>query len=173
MAVRYPRGSGLGVEMDKELHSIPIGKGEILRHGDDVAILALGATVSPALEAAQELADKGIEATVVNSRFAKPLDSELILDIARRIKHLVTVEENVLSGGFGSSVLALLQKSGISDIRAKCIGIPDEFVEHGTQAILRAEYNLDAKGIAGETLALFHEANSLLAFKPETEATPF
>ena len=173
MAVRYPRGSGLGVEMDKELHSIPIGKGEILRHGDDVAILALGATVSPALEAAQELADKGIKATVVNSRFAKPLDSELILDIARRIKHLVTVEENVLSGGFGSSVLALLQKSGISDIRAKCIGIPDEFVEHGTQAILRAEYNLDAKGIAGETLALFPEANSLLAIKPETEATPF
>jgi 1-deoxy-D-xylulose-5-phosphate synthase len=166
MAIRYPRGSGQGVEIEKELRTIPIGRGEILRQGDDVALLALGVTVQPALEAARELATKGIEATVLNGRFAKPLDSGLIAEAACRIKHLVTIEENVLSGGFGSSVLALLQKSGISNVRVKCIGIPDEFVEHGTQAILRAKYNLDAKGIARETIALLPET---VAAKPESE----
>jgi 1-deoxy-D-xylulose-5-phosphate synthase len=161
MAVRYPRSAGVGVAMDTKFHSIPIGRGEVLRHGDDVAILALGATVVPALEAAEELSVGGIQATVVNSRFAKPLDSELILDIASRINHLVTVEENVFIGGFGSSVLALLQKMGISDVRVKSIGIPDEFVEHGTQAILRAKYGLDAKGIAQEVMLLFSEAKQI------------
>jgi 1-deoxy-D-xylulose-5-phosphate synthase len=155
MAIRYPRDSGIGVELDTELHPIPIGKGEIVRFGDDVAILAIGATVAPAVEAAQELAAIGIEATVVNARFAKPLDSELITSIASRIKNLVTVEENVLSGGFGSSVIELLQKLGVGDIQAKSIGIPDEFVEQGSQAMLRAKYGLDAKGIAKQILTLF------------------
>jgi 1-deoxy-D-xylulose-5-phosphate synthase len=154
MAIRYPRSAGVGVTMDDELHLIPIGSGEMLRQGGDVAILALGATVAPALEAAQELSINGIEATVINSRFAKPLDSRLIVGIASRIKRLVTVEENTLCGGFGSGILALLQKSGISDVRVKNIGIPDVFVEHGTQAILRAKYSLDAGGIARETMAL-------------------
>jgi 1-deoxy-D-xylulose-5-phosphate synthase len=174
MAIRYPRSAVIGVEMDKELHPIPIGKGEILRHGDDIAILALGATVAPALEAAKELAAKGIEAEVINSRFAKPLDSELIIDIAGRIKRLLTVEENVLNGGFGSSVAALLQKSGVTDVQLKSIGIPDEFVEHGAPATLRAKYGLDAKGIARESLTLFPEArsSSLLEIEPKTEATP-
>ena len=155
MAIRYPRGSGLGVELDPVLHEIPIGKGEIVRHGKDAAILAIGTTVAPAVEAAQELASNGIEATVVNARFAKPLDSELIIDLAGGIKRLVTVEENALSGGFGNSVVELLQKSGVSDIRVKSIGIPDEFVEQGTQALLRSKYGLDAKGIAKQVLELF------------------
>ena len=155
MAIRYPRNSGLGVELDTTLHEIPIGKGEILRQGDDAAILAIGATVAPALEAAQELASSGIEATVVNARFAKPLDSELIVDLASRIKRMVTVEENALSGGFGNSVVDLLQKSGVSDIQVKSIGIPDEFVEQGTQAVLRSKYSLDAKGITKQVLKLF------------------
>jgi 1-deoxy-D-xylulose-5-phosphate synthase len=155
MAVRYPRGSGVGVELDNELHEIPIGKGEILREGKDIAILAIGATVAPALEAAQKLAEKGIEATVVNARFAKPLDAELIKELAGSIKRLVTVEENALSGGFGNSVIELLQQSGISDIRVKTIGIPDEFVEQGSQAQLRANYGLDAEGIARKALELF------------------
>lgn len=155
MAIRYPRGSGLGVELDPVLHEIPIGKGEIVRHGKDAAILAIGTTVAPAVEAAQELASNGIEATVVNARFAKPLDSELIIDLAGGIKRLVTVEENALSGGFGNSVVELLQKSGVSDIRVKSIGIPDEFVEQGTQAVLRSKYGLDAKGIAKQVLELF------------------
>ncbi len=155
MAIRYPRGPGLGVELDTELCPIPIGKGEIVRSGEDLAILAIGTTVAPAVEAAQELALSGIEATVVNARFAKPLDSKLIIDLATGIKHLITVEENALSGGFGSSVGKLLQESGIHDIQLRSIGIPDEFVEQGTQAILRSKYGLDAKGIAKQVLTLF------------------
>ncbi|MCK4368230.1 MAG: 1-deoxy-D-xylulose-5-phosphate synthase [Dehalococcoidales bacterium] len=155
MAIRYPRGSGLGVELDAELHEISIGKGEIVRQGKDAVILAIGTMVAPAVEAAQKLASNGIEATVVNARFAKPLDSELIIDLARKIKRLVTVEENALSGGFGNSVVDLLQKSGVGDTRVKSIGIPDEFVEQGTQAILRAKYGLDAEGITKQVLELF------------------
>jgi 1-deoxy-D-xylulose-5-phosphate synthase len=155
MAVRYPRGSGLGVKLDPELREIPIGKGEILRYGKDTVILAIGTMVAPALEAAGKLALNGIEATVVNARFAKPLDAELIIGLARDIKQLVTVEENALSGGFGSSVVSLLKESVVSDIQVKSIGIPDEFVEQGSQALLRSSYGLDAKGIARQVLGLF------------------
>jgi len=155
MAIRYPRGSGVGVELDTELHQIPIGKGEILRKGKDVAILAIGTTVTPALEAADRLAEEDIEATVANARFAKPLDAELIKDLASHTKRLVTVEENTLSGGFGNSVVDLLQQLGISDIKVKVIAIPDEFVEQGSQAQLRAHYGLDAEGIARQALELF------------------
>ena len=155
MAIRYPRGSGLGVTLDKELHPIPIGEAEILRNGEDAAILAIGSTVAPSLEAAQKLASKGIEATVVNARFAKPLDSRLIIDLAGRLKRLVTVEENTLAGGFGSSVADLLRSSGIYDVQMKSIGIPDEFVEQGPQTLLRSRYGLDAEGIAKQALTLF------------------
>lgn len=155
MAIRYPRGFGLGVELDTTLHEIPIGKGEILKDGDDVAILGLGATVAPAIEAAHELALYGIDAAVVNCRFAKPLDSELIIKLAAKVKRIVTVEENTLSGGFGSSVAQLLQESDICEIKVKSIGITDEFVEQGSQAILRSKYNLDAEGIARQVLTLF------------------
>jgi 1-deoxy-D-xylulose-5-phosphate synthase len=155
MAIRYPRGSGLGVELDAELHEIPIGRGEILRHGKDIVILAIGAMVAPSLEAAEELAFNGIEATVVDARFAKPLDAELITALAGDIKQVVTVEENALSGGFGSRVASLLEESGISDIQLRSIGIPDEFVEQGSQAILRSDYGLDAPGIARQVLELF------------------
>ncbi len=155
MAIRYPRGSGIGVELDTELNPIPIGKGEIVRFGEDVAILAIGSTVAPAIAAAQELALSRIEATVVNARFAKPLDCELIIDVASHVKNLVTVEENTLSGGFGSSVIELLQKSGMGGIQVKSIGIPDEFVEQGSQATLRSRYGLDTNGIARQVLSLF------------------
>ena len=155
MAIRYPRGSGVGVKLDKKLHEIPIGKWEVLRQGEDVAILAIGATVAPAVEASKELAANKIEATVVNARFAKPLDSELITDLASHIKCIVTVEENALCGGFGNSVIKFLKESGIHDVQVKTIGIPDEFVEQGTQAILRAKYGLDAKGIAQQVKTLF------------------
>ncbi|MFC1956321.1 1-deoxy-D-xylulose-5-phosphate synthase [Chloroflexota bacterium] len=173
MAIRYPRSVGEGVELDTELHEIPIGKGEMLRSGEDVAILAIGAMVMPALEAAGELASYGIEATVVNSRFVKPLDSELIIDLAGRIKLMVTVEENTLNGGFGSEISKLLQESNLHDIRLKNIGIPDEFVEHGTQAILRAKYNLDTEGIVQQVLTLFpdHDSGSPLTTKGEVMTT--
>ena len=172
MAIRYPRSSGLGVKLDEELHSIPIGKSEIIRHGEDVAILAIGTTVAPALEAAQELASRGVEATVVNARFAKPLDTELIINLTTYIKRIVTVEENALSGGFGSSVVSLLQKAGLNDIQVKSIGIPDEFVEQGTQAMLRSKYDLDAEGIIRQVLSLFPDldSKSLLALKNKKES---
>jgi len=152
MAVRYPRGPGLGVTLDAELHKIPIGSGEVLREGADIAIVAIGATVTPALEAAQELVSSGIEATVVNGRFAKPVDRELLTALVNRAKYLVTVEENVINGGFGTVVTSLLKETNQPDIRMKSIGIPDEFVEHGTQAILRAKYSLDAQGIARQIM---------------------
>jgi len=160
MAVRYPRSAGLGVELDQELHTVPIGKGEILRQGEDVAIIAIGSMVAPAMEAAMGLASQGIEATVVNARFANPLDSELIIDLASRIKRVVTVEENVLRGGFGSAVTALLQQSGKGDIQTKNIGITDEFVGQGPQASLRAEYDLDGPGIIRAVLSLLGNAKS-------------
>jgi 1-deoxy-D-xylulose-5-phosphate synthase len=170
MAVRYPRSPGLGVPLDTVLHEIPIGKGEVVRDGEDVAILALGASVAPSLEAAGELALKGVEATVVNARFAKPLDKSLIVDLSGRIKRIVTVEENVLAGGFGSSVVKLLQESGRSDVTVRNIGIPDEFVEQGTQAILRSKYGLDAKGIVRQVLELFPSSVSNLPIKVDNKA---
>ncbi len=175
MAIRYPRGSGIGVELDETLHEIPIGKWEILRHGEDVAILAIGVVVTPALEAARNLAANKIEATVVNARFVKPLDFELLTDLASRIKRMVIVEENALSGGFGSSVIKFLKESEIHDVKVKSIGIPDEFVEQGTQDILRAKYGLDAKGIARQVLTFFpgHDSGSSLKVKGKVKATPF
>ena len=155
MAIRYPRGPGLGVPLDTILHKIPVGKWEVMREGSDVAILAVGVTVAPALEAAHELAASGIKAAVINARFVKPLDVELITSLVHRTPRLVTVEENTLSGGFGSSVARLLQDLGLGKIPAKIIGIPDEFVEQGSQAALRAKYGLDAKGIAQQVLSLF------------------
>jgi 1-deoxy-D-xylulose-5-phosphate synthase len=155
MAVRYPRSPGLGVKLDTVLRQIPVGEGEVLRYGEDIAIVALGAAVAPSLEAARMLEARGIEAAVVNARFAKPLDAALLKKLAGRVKRLVTVEENVLTGGFGSSVLRLLQEAGLHHLEVKNIGIPDEFVEHGTQTILRAKYGLDAEGIVRQVAAMF------------------
>ncbi|MFC1862078.1 1-deoxy-D-xylulose-5-phosphate synthase [Chloroflexota bacterium] len=175
MAVRYPRSAGLGVKLDAELHSIPIGKGETLRHGNDVAVLAIGTMVATALEAAHELASRGIEAEVVNARFAKPLDSELIIGLASRVKRMVTVEENTISGGFGSAVVDLLQESGMSGVQVRNIGLPDDFIEQGTQTILRAKYGLDAKGITQQVLSLFpdFDSGSLIKLKDEAKIAPF
>ncbi len=155
MAVRYPRGSGLGVPLDAVLHEIPLGKGELVKDGTDIALIALGSSVAPAMEAARQLARKGIDAAVVNARFAKPLDKPLITDLANRLKNIVTIEENVLSGGFGESVAKLLQESSPGEVKVKNIGIPDEFVEQGTQAILRSKYGLDAGGIVRQVMEMF------------------
>jgi 1-deoxy-D-xylulose-5-phosphate synthase len=157
MAVRYPRGSGLGVAMDSELSSLAIGRGEVLREGRDLAMIAIGVGVHSAMDAACMLAESGIEAAVVNARFAKPLDKALITDVCRRVKRVVTIEENTLVGGFGSSVVTLLEESGISDFKFHGIGIPDRFVEQGTQALLRAKYGLDALGIVKQVFECFPE----------------
>ncbi|MBN2240926.1 MAG: 1-deoxy-D-xylulose-5-phosphate synthase [Dehalococcoidales bacterium] len=156
MAVRYPRGTGVGVGLDNGLKSIPIGKAEVLREGSDLAILAIGISVQAALDAADKLAEQGIETTVVNARFAKPLDSELILDIARKHKRILTVEENTVKGGFGNSVLNLLHGNDICDLNVRCIGVPDRFIEHGTQDIIRNKYGLDSAGIVSEALRMVH-----------------
>ncbi len=148
IAVRYPRGCGAGVPMEDEMTALPIGKAEVLASGTDVTILAIGVTVVAALEARKRLEDEGISATVVNSRFVKPVDKELITSLAREIRHMVTVEENVLQGGFGSAVLECLSDEGITGNRVLRLGIADAFVEHGSQEILRAEYGIDAAGIA-------------------------
>jgi len=155
MAIRYPRGSALGISVEKKLKELPIGKGEVLKTGEDLTIIAIGSAVASAMDAAWILNKKGVDCVIVDARFAKPLDSELILETVSKTKRLVTVEENVLAGGFGSAVLSLL--SSIGGIRALRIGIPDEFVEHGTQELLRAGYSLNAEGIAQRILSFFPE----------------
>jgi len=146
--LRYPRGAGYGIPLEQELRQIPIGKGEELAGGGDVAIVAIGSGVQPSLQAAMELEKGGIRATVINARFVKPLDRELILAAAGRCGALVTVEENALMGGFGSAVLELLADEGILGLKVKRIGIPDRFIEHGSQEQLRRDLGLDAAGIA-------------------------
>jgi len=148
VSIRYPRGSGAGVSLDPKPESIEIGKAHIVREGKDVALIAIGSTVYPSLDAARMLADENIQATVVNSRFVKPLDKELLCDIASSFKKILTIEENVLMGGFGSAVLELFEKEGISEVTVKRLGIGDTFVEHGTQAQLRKKHGIDAEGIA-------------------------
>jgi 1-deoxy-D-xylulose-5-phosphate synthase len=157
MAIRYPRGPGPGSALDPDLHEIAIGQGEVLRSGSDVAILALGTTVYPSLEAAQVLSEKGVDCTVINARFAKPLDADLIVETAKKVKRVLTVEENTLAGGFGSAVLQLLQARSLRDVQVRCLGIPDEFVEHASQPFLRAKYALDASGIASQLVDSFPE----------------
>ncbi len=147
-ALRYPRGAGVGVAMDREPVSLPIGKGEKVADGDDIVIVALGVTVQPSLEAAALLKERGIRAAVINARFVKPLDRELILACAERTGAVLTVEENALMGGFGSAILELLEEEGITDVRVKRLGIPDRYIEHGSQAQLRKDLGLDAAGIA-------------------------
>jgi 1-deoxy-D-xylulose-5-phosphate synthase len=166
VAIRYPRGAGTGVPLSKEYQLIPAGKGEMVRTGSDIAIVAIGASVQPALEAAWELAKVNIDAAVANARFAKPIDSDLILTLAAQFGKVVTVEENTLNGGFGSSVMELFEKSGLHNVKLRRIGIPDEFVEHGSPSQLKAKYNLDAKGISRQVHALFPELKSVEA-QPE------
>lgn len=153
MALRYPRGAGYGVEMDEELKTLELGRGELLAEGNDLCIIAIGSTVYPALQAADILKAKGISAGVVNARFVKPLDSELILSVARSAGRIVTVEENALQGGFGSAVLELLYDNGLQDVTVKRLGIPDRYIEHGSQAQLRQDLGIDAEGIAAATEA--------------------
>ena len=146
-SVRYPRGVSLGVPMDPEPTALPIGKGELLRDGSDVAIISIGVTTWQAHKAAERLEQEGISTAVVNARFVKPLDKELIVDVAKRVRYLVTVEEGAKMGGFGSAVLEALSDEGITHLRTKLIGLPDWFIEQGPQDLLRERYGLTAEGI--------------------------
>jgi 1-deoxy-D-xylulose-5-phosphate synthase len=149
-AVRYPRGNGCGVPLDQTLVPVPIGKGEVVRAGKDGAILAVGTMVYPAIEAAQALAVAGIDLAVVNARFIKPLDRELIISMAINTGRLFTVEENVLQGGFGTAVLELLEEEGITGTCVTRFGYPDRFIEQGEQPELRSMFGLDVNGMAAE-----------------------
>lgn len=147
ICVRYPRGGGPGHAMLDDPQPLPVGVGEILREGDDVAIVGYGYGVTPAIQAGELLADDGIEATVINARFCKPLDSELILEAARRCKRVVTVEDGVRMGGFGSAVLEMLQDHGCRTPVLR-LGIPDCFIEHGKREKLLEMLGLDGPGVA-------------------------
>jgi 1-deoxy-D-xylulose-5-phosphate synthase len=153
-ALRYPKGEAVGVRREPALRELPLGQGELLREGQDLAIIALGSTVHPALEAARALSRRGLSVAVADARYAKPLDEGLILGLAQSTGRVLTVEENALAGGFGAAVRVLLQEHGLGATEVRCLGLPDEFVEHATQAELRAQHGLDAAGIARAALTL-------------------
>jgi 1-deoxy-D-xylulose-5-phosphate synthase len=147
VAVRYPRGTGPGVVPQKDMHELPLGKGEIRRRAAEgaeprIAILAFGSMVHPALAVAQEF-----DATVANMRFVKPLDLELVLELADTHALLVTIEENVVQGGAGSAVLEALQQHGRT-VPVLQIGLPDRFIDHGDPGIQLASCGLNPEGIA-------------------------
>ncbi len=154
VALRYPRGKALGVKIEEPIVPIEIGKGELISQGNKLCILAVGRVVAEALKAKKELEKSGISAAVVNARFVKPLDKDLIIEIAEKTDAVITVEDHVLDGGFGSAVLELLADNGKFNCRIKRIGIMDKFVEHGAVDILRKEYNIDCSAIVKAALEL-------------------
>ncbi len=154
-AIRIARGTAAGAPLDDDLKELPLGKGVVLREGGDVAIFALGKSVVAALEAAMSLEEYGVSCGVVNPVFVKPLDTDLLLETARMTKRIVTVEENVLAGGFGSAVLETLAQARQDDVSVHRIGMPDFFIEHGTAADQRHQLRLDAEGIAEQVVSAF------------------
>ena len=158
ISIRYPRGSGVGVDTTEPLHALPIGKAEVLREGKDVVLWAIGSMVQSALQAAEVLAQQGISAGVVNMRFAKPLDKELLVEHAAKYGKIVTLEEGVLAGGVGSAVLEALNEAKLlAKCRVLTLGIPDEFVLHGDKKLLLRDLHLDVQAIAEQTAALVKE----------------
>ena len=152
-ALRYPRGNGFGVDISSPPQLLEIGKAEVLKQGSDVAILAYGEMVYPAVEAAENLAKHGIHPTVVNARFVKPLDEELITDIANSHRLIITAEDAYLAGGFGSAVLELLEEKGlVQNVRVIRLGVTDEIVTHGDPKTLLAHYGLSPDGIADKVI---------------------
>ncbi|TBR20870.1 1-deoxy-D-xylulose-5-phosphate synthase [bacterium] len=150
VSLRYPRGEGTGAKLDPVMENLPVGKGVRLKDGRDVTIAAIGNRVAPALEAAKLLEASGVSAGVLNMRFVKPLDRDLLLQALDKSNRLVTVEDNVIQGGFGSAVLEALSEAAVS-AKVLRLGIPDQFVSHGSQDQLYAQLRLDAPGIAART----------------------
>ncbi|MFZ6016528.1 MAG: 1-deoxy-D-xylulose-5-phosphate synthase [Nitrospirota bacterium] len=175
VAIRYPRGkvsSKFQVPSSKltennnskdsslvTRHSslLEIGKAEILREGDDIALIAIGNTVFPALSAAERLEKKGVSAMVINARFIKPLDHNLISSVASRIPRIITIEENAIEGGFGSALLEFLNEMEVRHLRVRRLGIPDKFIEQGQQSELREKYGLDEEGIYQTAISFLRE----------------
>jgi 1-deoxy-D-xylulose-5-phosphate synthase len=156
-AIRYPRGAGEGVVLDETIAAIPLGQGEVLREGSELVVVALGAMVWPALRAAEQLAEEGIDAAVINARFVKPLDVDLIVAYAQRTGALLTVEDHVRQGGFGSAVLEALADQGVSGVALRRHALPDAVIEHGAQQLLRRDFGLDESGIADQIRALVEQ----------------
>jgi 1-deoxy-D-xylulose-5-phosphate synthase len=155
IAMRYPRGSGLGVPLAEEgWEEIEIGKGEILRNGDDVLLVGYGTMVNTAMQAAEILSEHGIEATVINARFVKPLDTELILPLAKQIGRVVTLEEGCLMGGFGSALAEALLDNDLL-VPLKRFGVPDQLVDHAKPEESKADLGLTSPQIAEQILATF------------------
>lgn len=148
VAIRYPRGEGPCAYLSQDLSPIEIGRAEILRRGDDVALVGIGSTVYPALQAAEALSREGLEAEVINARFAKPLDEEPIREAAARCKRMVVVEENSLIGGFGAAVLEMLADARLTGTVVQRLGLPDRFVECGSVDTLKQNLGLSAERIA-------------------------
>ncbi|HEY9748239.1 MAG TPA: 1-deoxy-D-xylulose-5-phosphate synthase [Allocoleopsis sp.] len=163
IAMRYPRGNGHGVAlMEEGWEPLPIGKGEVLRQGDDILLVGFGSMVYPAMQAAEILSEHGIEATVVNARFAKPLDIELIAPLAQKIGRVVTLEEGCLMGGFGSAVLEALMDHNVA-VPVMRIGIPDELVEHATPEESMVTLGLTPAQIADRIRTTFVKSTAVVS----------
>lgn len=156
VAIRYPRGSGTGADITKELEILPVGKAEELIHEGTMALLAIGAMVDPCLQAAGLLAQKGISCRVINARYLKPLDGELIRRLARETGAIVTVEDNSLAGGFGSAVLEYINTNNLNWVKILRLGWSDQFIEQGSRSELLAKYGMTPEGIA-ESVYSFHQ----------------
>lgn len=166
VAIRYPKGEGMPCEVPPtgEVETIQLGKAKVEKEGTDVAILAIGSMVEHALAAASALQEEGISAMVVNARFVKPLDCDLFREIAERISYLVTVEENILAGGFGSRVAEFLENEGFHSVRLLRIGVPDKFVEHGPRELLMEKIGLSSPGIVEKIRAAFPVGRRVISY---------
>lgn len=153
VAIRFPRGNGCGVPV-RPMQSLPLGKGEIVRQGNDVAIIALGTMIQTALEAAIKLEQEGISVEVVNPRFIKPLDKELLNDLFKRFKHIITIEDGQVMGGFGSAVVEYAAEIFHHNTDFHLMGVPDRFIHHGTQEQLHEELGLNTDGIVKKILGI-------------------
>jgi len=158
VAIRYPRGPGLGVEIDRELEAVPFGRAEILKEGSDIVIVALGSMVTKAIEASGILGEKGISVAVINARFVKPLDLT-ILHLAAKAGRMIIAEENTRLGGLGSAVMESLSDEGIYSVKIARVALPDAFIEHGPQEVLREKYGVGTASIVKAAEGLMaHEA---------------
>jgi 1-deoxy-D-xylulose-5-phosphate synthase len=157
IALRYARGNGIGVKLDEELKEIPIGSWEVLREGRDAVILTFGTTIEMAIEAAEILAKQGKSIRVVNARFIKPLDENMLHDIFAEHIPVLTIEEAVLQGGFGSAVLEFAQENNYYESKISRIGIPDQFIEHGSVSKLLEEIGMTTENVITELKAMMPE----------------
>ena len=158
-ALRYPRGSGLGVELDQEIKELEIGKGEVMKEGTDLAIIAFGSMVDSSMKTAVLLEEKGLSVAVINARFAKPIDENLIKKYAKKTGCLVTTEEHSVQGGFGSAVLEALQNFDENiPLKVKCIGVPNIVVEHGAPNLIKRDLKLDPEGMFETIYSFFSGA---------------